>query len=476
MRPVRSVTDLVGSAGLILPTAIIPLPMNQPTQIHPHTLSNWLPPLILAPTRFELKTIRAELSNLGIPASFDCIGVGPGAVWRWAQSSASTQTARSPAGRTVILAGVAGALDPAFAVGSVRSASMIIGAGSEFSRPSPSYMPPLQSSRTTVIASVDMTCSDSKRKQALRKQTGAGMVDMESAAFAALATERGWNWGVLRAVSDDHATEIPKWMNSLVHNDGSLQVATLATSILFHPSRIARLAAVGASARRALRELSGELAILLTKRHPRRRTLIFGGTFDPPHRRHAEMVAAAAKFLDCDRVVIIPTGHSPLRDGHDAAPNADRLEMARRAFGEVHGAVIDPREMNRSGESFTVDTLREIAGERSANRDDIVLLIGADQALQFDRWKSWREIDHNLATIAIVPRPPLAAAKLATQLAEKFSRLGEDGERWEIAVLPFESVDLSATMVRNRLRANEGISDLVTPAVEDWIRNNGLYA
>ena len=188
------------------------------------------------------------------------------------------------------------------------------------------------------------------------------------------------------------------------------------------------------------------------------------------------MVAEAANFLGCKRVIILPAGQSPLREGNAAASAQQRLAMATLAFSKVPGVVIDSREMNRSGESFTVDTLREIARESGASRNDLVLLIGADQALQFDRWKEWREIDHKLATIAIVPRPPLAARDLSAQLDEKFSRLGEDGERWEKSVLPFEAVDLSATEIRSRLQSGQNIGDLVSPEVEAWIRQYGLYA
>ena len=435
-----------------------------------------LPPLILVATHFELQSIKSGLGNCGISADFECIGVGPGAVWRWAESKRSTKANDSPTGRTVILAGLAGALDPTFTVATVRSAEMIVGAGADYCRPNPSYSPTLRSARTTVIASVDKTCADESSKKLLRDQTGAGMVDMESAAFASLATQRGWKWGVFRAVSDDSATDIPPWIASLARIDGSINVIALATSLLTHPSRIAKLAAIGASARHAIRKLCLELAVILSKCDQPQRTLIFGGTFDPPHRRHAQMVAEAANFLGCNRVIILPAGQSPLRQGNAAASAQQRLAMATLAFSKVPGVVIDSREMNRSGESFTVDTLREIAREAGASRNDLVLLIGADQALQFDRWKEWREIDHKLATIAVVPRPPLAARDLSAQLDEKFSRLGEDGEHWEKSVLPFEAVDLSATEIRSRLRSGQNIGDLVSPEVEAWIRQYGLYA
>ena len=67
-----------------------------------------LPPLILVATHFELQAIKSGLGNCGISADFECIGVGPGAVWRWAELKKSTKANDSPTGRTVILAGFDG--------------------------------------------------------------------------------------------------------------------------------------------------------------------------------------------------------------------------------------------------------------------------------------------------------------------------------------------------------------------------------
>jgi len=445
-------------------------------QLHPQNSTTRLPPLILAATQFELASLRAAVEKHGIPVSFACIGVGPGAVLRWGNSHPAAQAAESPIGRTVILAGLAGALDPNMKVGSARSARMIIGAGADWAHPRPAYQPPLRSNNTAVIAAVDRVCTTAIEKRALRQQTQADMVDMESAAFAAIASAREWNWAVLRGVSDDHATALAPWMTALVHDNGSLNVLALFAALLRRPSRMMQLIAMRSAAHQAMRAVGEELIAMLKQLEQPKRVLIFGGTFDPPHRRHAQMVEAAAKFLNCARVLIVPTGESPLRDGHIAAPKDDRLAMAQRAFAALPGAVIDRREIDRGGPSFTVDTLREIASELSTTRENLVLLIGGDQALQFDRWKSWREIDCTLATIAVVPRPPLAADQLAAQLDVKFAALGADGPRWRMSVLPFAPIDLSATEVRGRLRANKPIADLVDPAVEEWIRSRRLYA
>lgn len=433
-------------------------------------------PLILAPTRFEYSSIKAAVQGHALAAQFECIGIGPGALWRWASSSPSARSDVSPPGRLVILAGLSGALDPALKFGAIASASRIVAAGADFARPSPSFVPPVQGDRTTVIASVDEIITTVARKAALFKSTGAGMVDMESAAFASLASQRGWNWGVIRVVSDDANSDVPDWICTLLRSDGSVDMPAMLAGIAAHPSRLRTLRAIAMGLQTPLKELVREVVAVIEKTARPRRTLVFGGTFDPPHRRHAEMVTSAARLLGCDRIIIVPTGRNPLKSDAAVAHDDDRIAMVQRAFAAARGVEIDTREMHRAGPSFTVNTLREIAKERGLRRDNLVLLIGSDQALQFDQWKEWREIDRTLATIAVVARPPNHPSELTESLAAKFSKLGEDGKRWKDAVLPLEPIDVSASAVRNRLRSGQAIDDLVQPEVETWIREHMLYS
>ncbi len=433
-------------------------------------------PLILAPTRFEYTTIKAAIDGHALAADVECVGIGPGALWRWANLSPSARSEVSPPGRLVLLAGLAGALDPTLRFADIASASRIVAAGADFARPSPSFVPPVRGNRTSVIASVDEIITTSTRKAALFKSTGAALVDMESAAFASLASQRKWNWGVLRVVSDDAMSDVPEWICALLRSDGSVDLNAVLAGVAAHPSRLRTLRSLAVSLRQPLEALVQELVRIVDNSQRPPRTLVFGGTFDPPHRRHCDIVAQGAAMMRCESIIILPAGRSPLRLEHEAASNADRLEMTRRAFAHLAGATVDARELDRGGRSFTVQTLREIASERGLGRSDLILLIGADQALQFDQWKDWREIDEQLATVAVVARPPREANELATELAQKFAALGSDGERWRKAVLPIKAVELSASEVRLRLRAGGPIDDLVQEEVAAWIRQRALYA
>ena len=456
--------------------AIASLSMNVHAPTTPRVPAIPAIPLILVPTRFELSAIKRYALNHALRAEFECVGVGPGAVLRWSRTSATAQASHSPAGRIVILAGLSGALDPSIKFATVRTARKIVCAGSDFERPSASFVPTLQSVETTTIAAVDEIITTAARKSALWRASGCEMVDMESGSFASLATLRQWDWGVLRVVSDDASSEVPEWICSVLHNDGSIDAGALFFACVQDPRRALTLLQIGRVLRKPLEALADELVRLLKRATAPPRTLVFGGTFDPPHRRHCEIVAEAAAMLQCDSINIVPAGESPLRSDQVCASVEDRLAMTRRAFASVPHATIDTRELTRPGKSFTVETLREIAAERRLTRENLVLLIGSDQAMQFDQWMAWREIDEKLATVAVVARPPCEPVQLARDLASKFAALGSDGERWKRAVLPIKAVELSASEVRTRLRAGQSIDDLVLPEVQEWIHQHGLYA
>ena len=89
---------------------------------------------------------------------------------------------------------------------------------------------------------------------------------------------------------------------------------------------------------------------------------VFGGAFDPPHKGHVVLARAALQELQLDALRIIPTGNA-WHKIRSLTPAVHRLAMAQLAFSEIDKVVIDPRETQRSGASYTIDTLRELQSE-----------------------------------------------------------------------------------------------------------------
>jgi len=196
--------------------------------------------------------------------------------------------------------------------------------------------------------------------------------------------------------------------------------------------------------------------------------LVFGGTFDPPHRGHVAMASAAADLVGAAEILVIPAAVNPQRTGAPPAPADERLALVRLAFrGEPRAEVLD-LEMSRGGPSYTIDTLRDLAARRPGA--SFRLLIGSDQAVNFTTWRDWREVAR-LAEPAIVVRPPHEAASLAAELRRIH---GADADRWIARILPLPPTPERSTAIRVALAAGLAPDDL-DPEVAGRCLSRGLY-
>ena len=181
---------------------------------------------------------------------------------------------------------------------------------------------------------------------------------------------------------------------------------------------------------------------------------IFGGSFDPVHLGHLIVARAAQEALGLDEIRFVPTGEQPLKRGH-LAPPADRLAMVRAAVGDTPGFAVEPLEIQRAGPSYTVETLQTLQARLPGV--PLVLLIGADAAREFPKW-----------------RDPDGIRRLARVVA-----LTRDGDADRISagleVVRVPAVEISATMIRARVRAGHSIRWLVPDVVADLIAARGLY-
>jgi nicotinate-nucleotide adenylyltransferase len=209
----------------------------------------------------------------------------------------------------------------------------------------------------------------------------------------------------------------------------------------------------------------------VTRAHKKGRVLIFGGTFDPPHRAHVELPPRIAKQLGCDRLLYVPAALNPLKVDSPPTDSLHRLEMLRLAVADVPGAEICTIELERQGPSYMIDTLEELHS-RLGDDVEMRLLIGADQAMEFHRWKDWRGII-KLAKPVVMLRPPWNRERFREQLAEQYD--SEQVERWLSWTIDVPAIDVSSSLIRERIAANGDLSDLLNKDVARYIREHGLY-
>jgi nicotinate-nucleotide adenylyltransferase len=182
---------------------------------------------------------------------------------------------------------------------------------------------------------------------------------------------------------------------------------------------------------------------------------VFGGSFDPVHHGHLIVAAEAVRALALEELRFVPAREQPFKRDRLVAPADHRLAMLELAVAGVPGFVVDPQECRRPGPSYTVDTLRALREARP--EASLSLLIGSDAARDFPQW---READavRDLARVVVLTRPGVAPPAGVGQM------------------LPVPAVDISATVIRERLRAGESIRFLVPDAVARYIAAHRLYA
>lgn len=207
-----------------------------------------------------------------------------------------------------------------------------------------------------------------------------------------------------------------------------------------------------------------------------RLVLVFGGTFDPPHRAHVELPLAAREAVGADRLLYMPASRSPLKDGIPETRAADRLAMLRAALEGRDHASISTLELDRPGPSYTVDTLR-ILRTRLPPTTAMRLLIGADQAADFHRWREPMEVIR-LAEPLVMLRAPLESRHALIESMRPHWP-ADELSRWERWIVGVPMIDASATEIRRLLREQgpdaPALRDVLSEGVRTVIRERRLY-
>ncbi|HEU4994682.1 MAG TPA: nicotinate-nucleotide adenylyltransferase [Gemmatimonadaceae bacterium] len=191
------------------------------------------------------------------------------------------------------------------------------------------------------------------------------------------------------------------------------------------------------------------------------RLAIFGGSFDPPHVGHLLAAQDAFEQLSLDRLVFVPAATQPLKVGRTVASASQRLAMVRLLVDGDPRFEVSPVEVERSGLSFTVDTLEHFTAAHPGA--ELFLLVGADVLDTFSQWREPEQIA-KLAHLVVLERVGDRPASLPA---------GLEGRRVER--LPTRRMDVSSTEIRERVRAGKSIRGFVMDSVAAFIARDGLY-
>ena len=201
---------------------------------------------------------------------------------------------------------------------------------------------------------------------------------------------------------------------------------------------------------------------------------MMGGTFDPPHTGHLLAASDACDHLQLDRLAFIPAAQQPLKRHQQSTLPEHRLRMLALMAGGDARFEVDGIEVERSGLSFTVDTLAEYA--RRFPDSERFFLLGADAFALLDQWRDAKRVV-SLAHFVVMTRAGNESPTGDVTLEQVTSRVRGIGgtDALPPRVMDLRRIDVSSTEIRQRVRNGQAIRGFVTDAVAQYIEFNGLY-
>lgn len=198
---------------------------------------------------------------------------------------------------------------------------------------------------------------------------------------------------------------------------------------------------------------------------PQKRLLLFGGTFDPPHNGHLNILENAAQKIKPDKILIMPAFVPPHKTAYGTSAEL-RIKMCRALSKKCENAEISDIEIKRGGKSYTIDTVAQLKQIYPDYR--IYLVVGSDMLLYFEKWKDWQCL---LREVTVFCQCRLNADVKAVAEYVKFLR--KNGGR--VIVCNKSILEITSTNIRARVQNGVSVSELVPDGVLKLIEENNLY-
>lgn len=185
---------------------------------------------------------------------------------------------------------------------------------------------------------------------------------------------------------------------------------------------------------------------------------ILGGTFDPIHIGHLIIAEQVREKLDLDKIWFMPARIPPHKDGEKVTSEKHRLEMVKLAIEQVPAFQVISFELERPGPSYTVHTVKEIKSEFPHHT--FYFIIGGDMVEYLPHWHGIEELVHLIQFVG-VERPGF---QITDSLFSSY-----------VQTIEIPQIDLSSTLIREKVSNGLSIRFLVTKEVERYIEENRLY-
>jgi nicotinate-nucleotide adenylyltransferase len=194
---------------------------------------------------------------------------------------------------------------------------------------------------------------------------------------------------------------------------------------------------------------------------------VIGGTFDPVHNGHLLIAEETRARLNLAEVLLVPAGLPWLKANSPVAAAEHRLEMVRLAIADKPYFKVSTVDIDRHGPTHTVDTIAELQSQLGAETE-LVFILGWDSLAELPQWWEPARLIEMCYLIA-VPRPGYSRPKLKTMNA------AIPGISQRIMLLDEPEIDISATVIRERVARGLSIRHLVPEPVNRYIKQHKLY-
>lgn len=200
---------------------------------------------------------------------------------------------------------------------------------------------------------------------------------------------------------------------------------------------------------------------------PEQRIGIMGGTFNPIHNGHLMIAENAREQFALEKVLFIPTGHSPHKQKQQILEAATRCEMVSLAIKDNPGFVLDETEVRSSGLSYTYLTLQKLKEDYINAK--FFFILGADSLFDLEGWKEPAKILENCTV--------LAAGRVHEKQSEFMEHVEYLKAKYQCEIFPLDTPNLEVASrdIRNRVQTGRTIRYLVPNEVEYYIKKHHLY-